>query len=66
MKLSKNFSAQSIPCNKKALPLTTSAKDFFNDRVSPAKTSGGYFLFYLILNPTLFYLDTPANVLQDI
>ena len=41
---SAKLSAQSPPCNKKALPSTTSAKDFFSDLVSPAKTKGGYFL----------------------
>ena len=40
---SAKLSAQSPPCNKKALPSTTSANCFVNDLVSPAKTSGGKF-----------------------
>ena len=40
---SAKLSAQSPPCNKKALPSATSAKDFFKDLDSPAKTKGGYF-----------------------
>ena len=41
---SAKLSAQSPPRNRNALPSATSAKDFFRDLDSPAKTKGGYFL----------------------
>ena len=44
---SAKLSAQSPPCNKKALPSATSARAFFKDLDSPAKTRGGYFLILL-------------------
>ena len=39
---SSKLSAQSPPCNKKALPLATSPSDFFSRMDSSAKTKGGY------------------------
>ena len=43
---SAKLSAQSPPCNKKALPSTTLANSFFNDRDSPANTKGGNLLMF--------------------
>ena len=61
MKFCKTFGTIS-PCNKNALPSTTSAKAFLSDLDLSANTNGGYFLFYLILNLIPPYPDKQANV----